>query len=159
MGPSLVHWWRVQVGERMEDTAAARRLAETWRSGYDETLEVIRAMRAAGVPILVGTDAGSVMVFPGFSVHDEMQLLVEDARLTPREALWGATLGPARFFDMDRELGTIEAGKLADLVLLDGDPLTDIRNTRRINSVVLRGELIDPVGRRRLLDGVARQGR
>ena len=159
MAPSLVHWWRVQVEERVEDTAAARRLALTWRSGYDGTLEVIRAMRAAGVPILVGTDAGSVMVFPGLSVHDELQQLVEDARLTPREALWGATLGPARFFGMERELGTIEAGKLADLVLLDGDPLADIRNTRRINAVVLRGELIDSVRRRRLLEEVGRRGR
>ena len=159
MAPSLVDWWRVQVEERMEDTAAARRLALTWRAGYDGTLDVIRAMRAAGVPILVGTDAGSVMVFPGSSVHDELQQLVEDARLTPREALWGATLGPARFFGMERELGTIEPGKLADLVLLDGDPLADIRNTRRISAVVLRGELIDSVGRRRLLEEVARRGR
>ena len=159
MAPSLVHWWRIQVEERMEDTAAARRFAMTWRSGYDGTLEVTRAMRAAGVPILVGTDAGSVMVFPGFSVHDELQQLVEDARLTPREALWGATLGPARFFGMERNLGTIEAGKLADLVLLDGDPLANIRNTRRINAVVLRGELIDSVGRRRLLEDIGRRGR
>jgi imidazolonepropionase-like amidohydrolase len=157
--PSLVQWWRVQVEERMGDTAAARRLALTWRSGYDGTLEVIRAMRAAGVPILVGTDAGSVMVFPGYGVHDELQQLVEAARLTPREALWGATLGPARFFGMERELGTIEAGKLADLVLLDGDPLADIRNTRRINAVVLRGGLIDSVGLRRLMQEVARRGR
>jgi imidazolonepropionase-like amidohydrolase len=99
------------------------------------------------------------MVFPGYGVHDEMQQLVEDARLTPREALWGATLGPARFFGMEHELGTIEAGKLADLVLLDGDPLADIRNTRRINAVVLRGELIDSVARRRLMEEVARRGR
>ncbi|MDQ3949467.1 MAG: amidohydrolase family protein [Gemmatimonadota bacterium] len=156
LSPSLAEWWRIQVAERLQDTAAARRFAGAWRSGYDGTLAIIRAMRAAGVPILVGTDAGSVMVFPGSSVHEEMALLVEDARLTPREALWGATLGPARYFGMERDLGTIEVGKLADLVLLDGDPLADIRNTSKINAVVLRGELIDAAGRRRLLDDVAR---
>ena len=152
MAPPLVDWWRIQVEERMEDTATSRRLAQSWRASYEATLDVIRAMRAAGVPILVGTDAGSVMVFPGFSVHDELELLVNDARLTPREALWGATLGPARFFGMEREVGTIEAGQLADLVLLDADPLADIRNTRRIAAVVLRGELFDATARQRLLE-------
>jgi imidazolonepropionase-like amidohydrolase len=159
MAPSLVQWWRIQVVERMQDTAAARRFARAWRPGYDATLAIIRAMRAAGVPILVGTDAGSVMVFPGSSVHEEMALLVNDARLTPREALWSATLGPARYFGMERELGTIEAGKLADLVLLDADPLVDIRNTARIEAVVLRGELLDSMRRRQLMDEVARAGR
>jgi imidazolonepropionase-like amidohydrolase len=156
VSPSLAQWWRIQVAERMQDTAAARRFAIAWRAGYGATLDIIRAMHAAGVPILVGTDAGSVMVFPGSSVHEEMALLVEDARLTPRDVLWGATLGPAKYFGMERELGTIEVGKLADLVLLDGDPLANIRNTARINAVVLRGELIDSFGRRRLLDEVAR---
>jgi imidazolonepropionase-like amidohydrolase len=156
VAPSLADWWRIQVAERMQDTAAARRLGDSWRAGYDGTLEIIRAMRAAGVPILVGTDAGSVMVFPGSSVHEEMALLVEDAHLKPHEALWGATLGPARYFGMERDLGTIEVGKLADLVLLDGDPLADIRNTARINAVVLRGELIDATARVRLSEEVAR---
>ena len=156
MPPPLVDWWRVQVTERMQDTVAARRLADVWRAAYDRTLEIVRGVRAAGVPILVGTDAGSVMVFPGLSVHEEMELLVRDAGLTPREALWGATLGPARYFEMDRELGTIEVGKIADLVLLDADPLVDIRNTVRIRAVVLRGEVIDRDRRERLLEGVER---
>jgi imidazolonepropionase-like amidohydrolase len=155
VAPSLADWWRIQIAERMQDTVTTRRFGDAWRAGYDGTLDVIRAMRAAGVPILVGTDAGSVMVFPGFSVHEEMALLVEDAHLTPREALWGATLGPARYFGMERDLGTIEVGKLADLVLLDADPLADIRNTAKIDAVVVRGELIDAAGRRRLLDEVA----
>jgi imidazolonepropionase-like amidohydrolase len=153
--PSLADWWRLQVAERMQDTSIRRQFIDASRAGYDRTLEIIRAMRSAGVPILVGTDAGSLMVFPGSSVHEEMALLVEDARLTPHEALWGATLGPARYFGMERELGTIEPGKLADLLLLDADPLADIRNTSKINAVVLRGELIDAEGRRRLLDQAA----
>jgi imidazolonepropionase-like amidohydrolase len=156
VAPSLADWWRIQVAERMQDSSIRRQFVDASRAGYDRTLQIIRAMRAAGVPILVGTDAGSVMVFPGVSVHEEMALLVEDARLTPREALWGATLGPARYFGMERDLGTIETGKLADLVLLDGDPLADIRNTARIRAVMLRGELIDAAARRRLLDEVAR---
>jgi hypothetical protein len=159
VAPSLADWWRIQVDERMRDTAAARRFGDAWRAGYNGTLGIIRAMRAMGVPILVGTDAGSVMVFPGLSVHEEMALLVEDAHLAPREALWGATVGPARYFDMERDLGSIEVGKIADLVLVDGDPLADIRNTARIHAVVLRGELIDAAARRRLLDEVAEAGR
>jgi imidazolonepropionase-like amidohydrolase len=159
VSPSLADWWRIQVTERMRDTAAARRFGNAWRAGYDGTLAIIGPMRAMGVPILVGTDAGSVMVFPGLSVHEEMALLVEDAHLAPREALWGATVGPARYFGMERDLGSIEVGKIADLVLLDGDPLADIRNTSRINAVVLRGELIDAAARRRLLDEVAEVGR
>jgi imidazolonepropionase-like amidohydrolase len=154
MAPSLVDWWHIQVEERMQDTAASRRFAAAWRTTYNRTLEIVRGMRAMGVPILVGTDAGSVMVFPGFSVHDEMALLVEDAHLTPREALWGATVGPARYFDMERELGTVEVGKVADLVLLDADPLENIRNTTKIRAVVLRGQLIDAGRRRRLLEEV-----
>ena len=156
MAPSLVEWWRIQVTERLRDTATARGFANAWRPDYDRTLEVVRAMRAAGVPILVGTDAGSVMVFPGFSVHEEMALLVEDAHLTSREALWGATLGPARYFGMERDLGTIEVGKLADLVLLNADPLADIRNTAKIEAVVLRGELFDAAARARLLEEVVK---
>lgn len=155
VSPSLSAWWQIQVAERMGDTVATRRFDEAWRSAYDGTLDIVRGMRAAGVPILVGTDAGSVMVFPGSSVHEEMALLVEDARLTPGEALWGATLGPARYFGMERELGTIEVGKLADLVLLDGDPLANIRNTSKISAVVLRGEMFDAEGRRRLLHQAA----
>src|SRR5262249_38902301 len=109
---------------------------------YPKYLEVVGAMHRAGVLILAGTDTGNPYCFPGFSLHDELGLLVK-AGLTPGEALRAATLEPARFLGMQDRLGTIEKGKFADLVLLDANPLEDIRNTQRINSVIENGRLLD----------------
>jgi imidazolonepropionase-like amidohydrolase len=81
-------------------------------------------------------------VVPGFSLHDELELLVA-AGLTPREALAAATRLPAVWLGVDQERGTIEVGKAADLVLLDADPLADIANTRRIHGVMLNGRWLD----------------
>ena len=95
----------------------------------------------AGVPILAGTDAsGLPYIFAGASLHDELALLVE-AGLTPLQALQTATLNPARFLDRSDDLGTVEEGKLADLVLLEANPLEDILNTGRIRAVVADGRL------------------
>ncbi len=121
------------------------------RSGGDDGVEkkvlqkqfeIVGAMQKAGVPILAGTDTGNPFCFPGFSLHEELALLVI-AGLTPVEALRSATLNPAKFFGLDQTLGTIEQGKIADLVLLDANPLRDIRNTQRINAVVSNGRLFD----------------
>ena len=99
-------------------------------------------MRRAGVEFLAGTDMGpSTPVVPGAGLHDELELLVQ-AGLTPMEALQSATRNPARFLGKFADMGTIEPGKLADLVLLDANPLEDIRNTRKIRLVVLRGRII-----------------
>jgi amidohydrolase family protein len=105
---------------------------------YRRELELVAAMQRAGVPLLTGTDVSSAWVFPGFSVHDELGLFVE-AGLTPMEALQAATRGPATFLGELASSGTVERGKTADLVLLDADPLRDIRNTRKIRAVVLKG--------------------
>ena len=96
-------------------------------------------MQAAGVRLLAGTDAGSVLVYPGFSLHEELALLVYRAGLSSRQALRAATIEPARFARLDDRFGTIAPGKVADLVLLDADPFADIRNTRRIFGVVQAG--------------------
>ena len=108
---------------------------------YKKHIELVGVMHLAGVEFLAGTDVGNPYCFPGFSLHDELVLLV-NAGLTPMEALQTATLNPARFLGKQKELGTVEKGKIADLVLLEGNPLEDIRNTQKINSVVLRGKLI-----------------
>lgn len=105
-----------------------------------EYQKVTAMMNRAGVTLLAGTDL-SVLHAPGFSLHDELALLVETG-LTPTEALRAATINPARLFP-GVEVGTIEAGKRADFVLLDGNPLSDIRNTQRIRAVVLGGRLLD----------------
>jgi imidazolonepropionase-like amidohydrolase len=102
-------------------------------------LDIVRKLHAAGVPFLAGTDTpAGVDVIPGFSLHAEMQRLV-DAGFTPLEALQTATINPARFLGRTADLGTVEEGKIADLVLLDANPTQDIRNTRRIAGVVLNG--------------------
>jgi imidazolonepropionase-like amidohydrolase len=93
-----------------------------------------------GVPLLAGSDFGGVpLVFPGFSLHEELQLLVHHTGMTPLEALQTATWKPPRFFGMQDEVGTIEVGKIADLVLLRADPLDDIRNTQEIEAVLSGG--------------------
>ncbi len=118
-------------------------------------LDMTLAMFQAGVPFMAGTDtAAGVHVFPGFSLHDELGLFVR-AGLTPMQALQTATLNPARFMGRLNDLGTVEKGKLADLVLLDANPLDDIGNTRRIRAVVLAGRYFDRVALDRMLQGVA----
>ncbi len=102
-------------------------------------LEIVLAAEQAGIPVLAGTDQS----VPGHSIHRELELYVE-AGFTPMQALQAATSVPARVMGQDRDSGTIEAGKRADLLLLDGDPLSDIRNTRRIRTVVAAGRFYAP---------------
>ncbi len=105
----------------------------------EKELEVVLAMHRAGVPFLAGTDtAAGVYVFPGFSLHEELRLFVK-AGLTPLEALRTATIGPATYLSMPDRLGRVQKGQLADLVLLDANPLEDIANTRKIRAVVANG--------------------
>jgi imidazolonepropionase-like amidohydrolase len=119
-------------------------------------LDMTLAMFRAGVPFLAGTDtAAGVHIFPGFSLHQELALFVQ-AGLTPLQALQTATLNPARFMDRLADLGTVERGKLADLVLLDANPLEDIANTRKIRAVVLAGRYFDRRQLDSMLNGVER---
>ena len=138
--PWLLGWWRMQVEEALRDTSSARVVAAL--EGYASSVSDVRRMRELGVRVLAGTDAGSVLVYPGFALHEELRLLVEEAGFTPREALWSATIGPAQFAGLDRTLGRIAKGMIADLVVLDANPLADIRNTRRIFAVVQAGRLL-----------------
>jgi hypothetical protein len=136
------------------DGRLAGRSAEGWagaRETYEAVRGSVRAMHAAGVRFLAGTDALNPYCFPGFSLHDELELLVE-AGLTPAAALAAATTGPAEYLGLRDSLGTIEPGRAADLVILDADPLADIRNIRRVHAVVSRGRLIDQAARAALLD-------
>jgi imidazolonepropionase-like amidohydrolase len=105
---------------------------------------MVRPMHAAGVTILAGSDAGpfNSYVYPGFSLHDELDQLVA-AGLSPLEALRSATLHAAAFMRLDHEYGRVAEGYRADLVLLDADPLDDIRHTRRVSAVVFGGAVFD----------------
>ena len=94
------------------------------------------------MPLLAGSDVANPFSFYGAGLHDELGLFVE-AGLSPLEALQTATLNPARFLSATDSLGTLETGKLADLVLLDANPLQDIRNVRHPRAVVLNGEFLN----------------
>lgn len=137
-----------EVRERWERRAEARstiRAEEEYnyaKKVYPKYFELIGAMRRAGVQFLAGTDTGNPYCFPGFSLHDELALLVQ-AGLTPIDALRAATLNPSKFLGLDRSFGTIEKGKIADLVMLDANPLDDIRNTQKIHAVVSNGLFLD----------------
>jgi imidazolonepropionase-like amidohydrolase len=119
------------MGVLSQDAGAAHR---RWAT----TLAVLQALHRAGVPIVAGTD----QAIPGHSLYRELEIYV-DAGFTPLEAIQAATAVPARVMRRDRDLGTVAPGKLADLILVDGDPLTDIRSLRRVTSVVTGGRIYD----------------
>lgn len=104
----------------------------------DHELDIVRKLHTAGVPLLAGTDAPEVDVIPGASLHLELQRFVA-AGLTPLEALQTATLNPAKFYNKLGDYGSVEAGRVADLVLLRKNPVDDIANTRTIAAVVADG--------------------
>lgn len=149
--------WRQFTAEVMagygEDAPEAR------RKFIDKELEVVQLLHKAGVPFLAGTDTPpGVFVFPGFSLHEEMQRFVA-AGFTPLEALQTATLNPARFLHMEGQLGTVEKGKLADLVLLDANPLEDIRNTQKIAAVIANGRCFSRNDLQKMLQQVEESAR
>jgi cytosine/adenosine deaminase-related metal-dependent hydrolase len=150
--PALQKFWDASfpITDRDRDpnnSALRRRFVELG-------LEMTRRMHEAGVAIAVGSDLAARDVLPGFSVHDELALLVA-AGLSPLEAIQAATVEGARLLDMAGSQGTIAPGKTADLVLLEGDPLAEIRNTGRIAAVVLRGRLLEREDLDRLLEQAA----
>ena len=110
---------------------SARRMIEMRR-------RLIEALHAAGAGLLLGSDAPQIYNVPGFSTHRELESLVASG-LTPYQALETGTRNVATFFGSQKETGTIERGKRADLVLLDADPLADVRNTTRRSGVMVRG--------------------
>jgi len=117
-------------------------------------LQMVRAMHRAGVPFLAGTDtAPGVYIMPGFSLHDELANFVE-AGFTTMESLQTATSNPTKFLGMESSYGSVETGKIADLVLLAANPLEDIHNTRKITAVIANGRLFDRAALDRILKQV-----
>ena len=132
---------------------------ELARAVLRKQTELIVPMRRAGVEFLAGTDVLNPYCFPGFSLHDELELLVQ-AGLSPMEALQTATLNPARFLGKEKDLGTVEKGKIADLVLLEASPLENIGNSRKIDAVVVNGRLFSKAELQKMLadvEALARQ--
>ena len=107
------------------------------------SLDLIGRMHAAGVPIGAGTDTPIAWALPGDSLHIELERLVQ-AGLSPIEALEAATIQPASFLSLEGEMGQVTPGYVADLVLLEQNPLDDIRNTRSVERVIAAGRVLDP---------------
>jgi imidazolonepropionase-like amidohydrolase len=137
--PKRLHDYWMAYPRRLNMFPATRPVRQREFKKYQE---LTGKLHKAGVPLLAGTDAPEPFVPPGSSLHLELELLVESG-LSPGAALRSATLENARALGKEKELGSIEAGKLADMVLLDANPLDDIRNTRRIARVIKGGRVID----------------
>ena len=155
-----VPWlYRALIWTPDADRKAATALDDSGRdvyaAMYELALQHVGLAHAAGVKILAGTDTFDTYVFPGFSVHDELAEFVA-AGLSPADALRTATIDAALFSGADADFGSIAVGKQADLLLLDANPLVDIRNTRRINGLLFNGQYFDRAALDRLL-GFARR--
>jgi len=131
--------WRKQLEVQRQRQSPT--IERSRRLVFAQDMREVLAMNRAGVPLLAGTDITNPWQVPGFSLHEELALLVE-AGLTPAEALRAATVSAARYANMTDSLGTVARGKLADLVLLDANPLLDIGNAARIRAVVLNGRFL-----------------
>jgi imidazolonepropionase-like amidohydrolase len=146
--PGLPFWlrehvegWRRTALERLNAPDSVQRAS---RERTARRLAQIRTMHAKGVPFLAGTDApAGYDLVPGASLHRELQLFVR-AGLTPLQALQTATINPARYFGRTADWGSVAPGKVADLVVLAGNPLADIANTRRVVAVVADGRYYAP---------------
>src|ERR1700719_442208 len=150
-------YWREVTWKRFTDEMMPGLLQdplELRQKYFASTLQMVGAQHRAGVPFLAGTDtAPGVYIMPGFSLHDELANFVE-AGFTPMESLQTATSNPAKFLGMESSYGSVETGKIADLVLLAADPLEDIRNTKKITAVIANGRLFDRAALDRILTQV-----
>ena len=117
---------------------------------FDEQLQILRILHDAGAKFLAGTDLSNPYLYPGFSLYDELAYFTKNG-FSNLEALQAATINPARFLNATDSLGTIAAGKVADLVVLDANPLVDIGNVARVHAVIANGMLIDASRRQQIL--------
>ncbi len=133
---SVQNEW-IQLGNKLK-----QRQANVDSTFADWSLFLTGRMHERGIPIAAGTDTPIGLSVPGYSLHSELEMLVK-AGLSPLEALRSATLRPAEYFSLQNELGSIDVGKKADMVLLDKNPLDDIRNTKTIAAVISKGRLLN----------------
>lgn len=132
----LLDFWEMQLAIKALESPM------DWQGLMDRGLADLQLMRESGVRFMAGSDFSLPLLEPGRSLHRELVLMVEEGGLSPYEAIECATLNPAVFFGVSDSLGTIEVGKIADLVLLDADPLADIANTRAISTVIAGGRVV-----------------
>jgi imidazolonepropionase-like amidohydrolase len=145
----------LQPGSNKYDNRYSPEVLKQLQTSYAFQQKLIKAFVDAGVPLMTGTDSMYIGPVGGFSEHEELEEFVR-AGLTPWQALETATVNPAKYFHRENA-GTIEVGKIADLVLLDADPLADIRNARQIAGVVLRGRWYNAPALKKMLDSMPSQ--
>jgi imidazolonepropionase-like amidohydrolase len=133
-------------------------VTENGRQLLKMRIEIVGLMHRTGVNILAGSDFMNPYVIPGFSLHDELELLVQ-AGLSPLQALQTATINPAKYLRRENKLGAVAAGKFADLVLLDANPLENISNTKKIHAVIANGKLLQRTDLDNLLNRVEQQAK
>ena len=129
-------------GQEYQQNLANSPNLESTREVYATAAKNLAKVAAAGIPIAVGTDSGGPGRFQGLWEHREMELMVK-AGLTPMQAIQAATINGARFLGLEDQYGTLEPGKIADLIILSADPLEDIRNSRKIDEVWMNGERVN----------------
>jgi len=120
--------------------------AEKYQPLYQGMLKLVKVLYDSGVPIVAGSDEG----FPGYSVDREIELYVQ-AGLTPLQAIQSATIVPAKVMGMDKQTGSLAAGKRADLIVIDGNPLIQIRDIRKVLFTIKGNRIYDPVKLYKLL--------
>jgi imidazolonepropionase-like amidohydrolase len=150
----VLEGWREEMKLKKEETGQI-----DWPGIYQSTARNVREMTERGVNVMAGTDAGSVLVFPGFSLHEELHLLVVDAGLSPLQALQAATINPAKYLGLTDSFGAIEKGKIADLVLLNANPLENIDNTRKVEAVIINGRYLSSQDLQSILTEVSQRRR
>jgi imidazolonepropionase-like amidohydrolase len=137
VAPAMAKEWRDSfndAGMKQRAASLGRQTANDWK--------LTGELHRAGVSLLAGSDSLDPFVFPGQSLHQELAEFVR-AGFTPAEALQAATRGAAQFLEREQDFGTVETGKLADVTLLDANPLEDIANTRKVFAVVRNGQYLD----------------
>jgi len=129
-----------ELRQQLEDVGPppAAPVAELEEKAFAKQVAIVGALHRAGVPIVAGTD----QTVPGHSLHREIELYAQ-AGFTPMEAIQAATIVPARIMGLDKDLGTVEAGKRADLIILDGNPLESVHNIRKVKYVITNGRMYD----------------
>jgi len=149
ISPAMADGWRKQMaGKKLESPT-------DWGASRAKNQQGFRLLHDAGVKIMTGADLGIPLVYPGWSAHEELELLVQRIGLTPMEALQSATRTPAEFFGMADSLGAVGKGKIADLILLEANPLEQISNTTKIFAVIVGGRYYDKAARQKMIESAA----
>jgi len=149
MGRGIRNGWDYKKNSRFRYWTPA--MFKAFQQDFDYKLRIVKYLKDAGIPLLAGTDFPNPFCYPGFSLHEELQWMVK-AGLTPAEALQTATINPARYFGIEQQTGSVSEGRTASLIILEANPLLDIANTQKIETVILRGKVLGRPALQALLD-------